>query len=649
MKLHYTRLSLIALGLSAAFPVAAQLGISRDPAFVPAANAMLDVSVASLANKLGMLIPRMTDAQRIAIAPNAAAEGLLVYQTNAPSGFWYWDGAAWVPFTAGDGWNLNGNTGTAPATEFVGTADNQNFRLRTNASIAVPPPGVVITAGATPGRVGVNTATTNEMLEVSGGILLNGGTAGATAGNLRGTPGVFPGTTVHQGYMGAPVNNWYQLENVFGERRNQVYQVVTAGCNYPIIAAPNPSFDPGPLVGSGGVGDWVTIGTGAAGVSSATIETPYATFWEDHKVQYLYRATELSAVIPNGSAVPISICPLPEVIEGLAFRTGAFAAAQANSNVEIKMANTTLTTLTTFAPGPLQLCYSSPAYVATANAWNVHQFSTPFGWNGTGNVIVEFCFDNNNWTSNTGVYFDATAYSGLYGSYCDACGSLFAPGTCYFASCPNNTPGPGGVLCTGYSHTPGCQHSAGMSLQTCDGTFQFTGAQGNANKHPQLRLYTKVGSIVFNNAMGDYIYTGNGVIVGGGPGYHLTGPSPYAFKGPGTIVAQNQVWGGGLLLMDHVFDSYYDGEVKPQDIGARDYVHRSIEEVEAFVRDNRHLPTIQGRKTWNEQGQFSVDGLNSQLWVTVEEQALHIKELNERMELLQKYLIEKRLAELKKK
>ena len=36
------------------------------------------------------------------------------------------------------------------------------------------------------------------------------------------------------------------------------------------------------------------------------------------------------------------------------------------------------------------------------------------------------------------------------------------------------------------------------------------------------------------------------------------------------------------------------------------------------------------------------------LVVTVEEQALHIKELNERMELLQKYLIEKRLAELKR-
>lgn len=638
MKTTSTRLSLLAAGLLAMLPAVAQVGISRNAA-PPAADAMLDVDVASMATKLGMLIPRMTDAQRIAIAPNATAEGLLVYQTNAPAGYWYWDGAVWLPFTAGDAWGLFGNAATVLGTDYVGTSDNVNFRMRTNSSAGVPPQGVTITAGATPGRVGVNTGTTTEMMEVSGAILLNGGTAGAIAGNLRGAPGVFPGTTVHQGYLGAPLNNWYQLENVFGERRNQVYQVVTAACNYPIVAAPNPDFT------SAGTGDYVTIGTGAAGVSSATIETPYATFWEDHKVQYLYRATELQAVIPNGSAVPTSICPLPEVIEGLAFRTGTFAAAQANSNAEIKMANTTLTTLTTFAAGPLQLCWSSPAYVAAANAWNVHQFSTPFGWNGTGNVIVEFCFNNNDWTTNTGVYFDATAYSGLFGSYCDACGALFG-GTCQFTSCPPGTPvAVGGVTCLGYSHTPGCQHSAGMNLQTCDGTFQFTGQQGNANKHPQIRFYTKVGSVGSTPTLGDYIYTGGNGVVIGTPAFGATD-----FKGPGTLTVQNQVWGGTVLLSDHVFDSYYDGEVRAEDgAGARSYAHRSIEEVEAYVKANRHLPTIEGRDAWNLKGGFSLDELNTQLWVTVEEQALHIKELNERMELLQKYLIEKRLAELKKK
>ena len=40
------------------------------------------------------------------------------------------------------------------------------------------------------------------------------------------------------------------------------------------------------------------------------------------------------------------------------------------------------------------------------------------------------------------------------------------------------------------------------------------------------------------------------------------------------------------------------------------------------------------------------DKLSNQLWVTVEEQALYIKELNERMKLLQEHLIEKKLQEL---
>ena len=37
------------------------------------------------------------------------------------------------------------------------------------------------------------------------------------------------------------------------------------------------------------------------------------------------------------------------------------------------------------------------------------------------------------------------------------------------------------------------------------------------------------------------------------------------------------------------------------------------------------------------------------MWVTVEAQSLYIKELNERMEALQKFLVEKRLNELRKK
>jgi hypothetical protein len=86
---------------------------------------MLDV----VSTNKGVLIPRMTAAQRGAITLPAA--GLLVYQTDAPAGFWYYDGATWRHLTTG-GWLLTGNTGTNAGTNFVGTTDAQALTFRTN-------------------------------------------------------------------------------------------------------------------------------------------------------------------------------------------------------------------------------------------------------------------------------------------------------------------------------------------------------------------------------------------------------------------------------------------------------------------------------------------------------------------------------------
>jgi hypothetical protein len=41
----------------------------------------------------GILIPRMTMAQRLNIAQ--PSEGLMVYQTDSTKGFWHWDGTQW--------------------------------------------------------------------------------------------------------------------------------------------------------------------------------------------------------------------------------------------------------------------------------------------------------------------------------------------------------------------------------------------------------------------------------------------------------------------------------------------------------------------------------------------------------------------------
>lgn len=79
---------MILLGISTLVR-AQNVGINSTGA-APAASAMLDVS----STTSGMLTPRMTQAQRLAIA--APATGLLVHQTDLQTGFWYFNGTVWL-------------------------------------------------------------------------------------------------------------------------------------------------------------------------------------------------------------------------------------------------------------------------------------------------------------------------------------------------------------------------------------------------------------------------------------------------------------------------------------------------------------------------------------------------------------------------
>ena len=78
----------------------------------------------------GLLIPRMTTAQRTAIA--TPAKGLMVFDITSNT-FWFYNGTAWTVLSAGgNGWNLTGNAATNPSTNFIGTTDNQPLRFRVN-------------------------------------------------------------------------------------------------------------------------------------------------------------------------------------------------------------------------------------------------------------------------------------------------------------------------------------------------------------------------------------------------------------------------------------------------------------------------------------------------------------------------------------
>ena len=82
MKKLYTLITAVIITTSA---FAQNVGINSTGA-TPNAAAILDID----ATDKGLLIPRLTAAQVTALTPLATpAQGLLIYQTDAPEGFYY--------------------------------------------------------------------------------------------------------------------------------------------------------------------------------------------------------------------------------------------------------------------------------------------------------------------------------------------------------------------------------------------------------------------------------------------------------------------------------------------------------------------------------------------------------------------------------
>ena len=96
---------LTVLFLAATTFVQAQVGIGTT---TPAASSALDVT----STTRGVLIPRMSSAQRTAIT--SPAEGLMVYQLNAPVGLWMFISGAWRHMSSSiEGSTYGPNTGFA--------------------------------------------------------------------------------------------------------------------------------------------------------------------------------------------------------------------------------------------------------------------------------------------------------------------------------------------------------------------------------------------------------------------------------------------------------------------------------------------------------------------------------------------------------
>ncbi len=105
MKTHHL-LKLLFVFLLLTKTLIAQVGIGTT---TPAASSLLDLT----STTKGMLLPRMTLAQKTAIA--SPATGLVIYQTDGSAGAWYYDGSAWAQISTPVGTASGDLSGTYPS------------------------------------------------------------------------------------------------------------------------------------------------------------------------------------------------------------------------------------------------------------------------------------------------------------------------------------------------------------------------------------------------------------------------------------------------------------------------------------------------------------------------------------------------------
>ncbi|MES2287104.1 MAG: N-acetylmuramoyl-L-alanine amidase [Bacteroidota bacterium] len=146
----------------------------------------------------------------------------------------------------------------------------------------------------------------------------------------------------------------------------------------------------------------ITIGTATTPYSAH----PFGTVYMDERVQYIFKKAELTTAGWNASS---------PYLKSIAFYVSSVS-PQAMSSFKITMAHTAggSFTNTSFVSGT----NTTTVYTGTVNVvqgWNTFTFSTPFVYNGSSNLLMTICWDNNSFTVNSPVL--ANSYSTFVALY----------------------------------------------------------------------------------------------------------------------------------------------------------------------------------------------------------------------------------------
>lgn len=141
-----------------------------------------------------------------------------------------------------------------------------------------------------------------------------------------------------------------------------------------------------------------TFNVGAGATTSSIYPNPFYTNWSNTHNQYLIRASELSAAgIYAGNLNSISV-PITSGTTAL-------------NDFSVKLGTTSATDVSAYRTVTLTNVYSATTFSPVVGS-NVIQFSTPFYWDGTSNLIIEFCHGNSG--STTTITSTATADNTSY-------------------------------------------------------------------------------------------------------------------------------------------------------------------------------------------------------------------------------------------
>jgi len=128
-------------------------------------SAMLEVR-----STLGFLAPRMLASDRTSIS--SPATGLLVFQTDAPAGFWYYNGSTWVQLSTATGTVTNVSVTTANGVS--GTVSNSTTTPAISLTLGAITPTSVAASGTVTGSNISGTNTGDQTITLTGNVTGSG-------------------------------------------------------------------------------------------------------------------------------------------------------------------------------------------------------------------------------------------------------------------------------------------------------------------------------------------------------------------------------------------------------------------------------------------------------------------------------------------